>query len=120
MKITYDSEADAVYIRFAEGAAIQRTRFDDEGIAVDFDVRGRLVGIEILYASVRIDDVGALKGVAFEDITKEAQKPRHPQGGKKRATFTRVLMGRYRDALSSSEEFARRKEEEIRLESRSR
>ena len=52
MKITYDKEADALYIRFREG------KFDHndepaEGIILDIDPRGEVLGIEILDVSRR-------------------------------------------------------------------
>ena len=53
MKITYDSEADALYIYFREGK-VARTREAAGGIQVDEDAGGRVVGIEILDYSTRV------------------------------------------------------------------
>ncbi|WP_117236669.1 DUF2283 domain-containing protein [Thermus sediminis] len=52
MRITYDREADALYIAFGEGAATVEEVA--EGIALDRDGEGRLLGIEILDASKRL------------------------------------------------------------------
>jgi uncharacterized protein YuzE len=53
VKISYDHKADALYIRFQEvGAA--RTRKVEEGMLVDLDGSGRLVGIEIIGMKGRI------------------------------------------------------------------
>jgi|GEM_PF-125723 len=58
-KITYDREADALYIAFGEGpATVQEVA---EGIALDWDSEGRLLGIEILDASKRLADLEALR-----------------------------------------------------------
>lgn len=51
MRITYDSEVDALYIRFIE--ATVTTQHVTEGIAVDYDEEGRIAGIEILDALKR-------------------------------------------------------------------
>jgi len=53
MKISYDPRADALYIAFQEGQA-HRTRRVEEGLLVDLDAAGRLVGIEILGMKGRI------------------------------------------------------------------
>ena len=50
MKIEYDKEVDALYIRLVE-TKIARTDEFVEGINLDFDEKGRLVGIEILNAT---------------------------------------------------------------------
>jgi YD repeat-containing protein len=59
MKITYDEKADALYIAFGEGpAAVEEVA---EGIALDWDAEGKLLGIEILDASKRVANPGILK-----------------------------------------------------------
>ena len=54
MKITYDREVDALYIRFKETTVT--TEHLAEGIAADYDADGHLVGIEILDAMQRLGD----------------------------------------------------------------
>jgi uncharacterized protein YuzE len=51
MKITYDREADALYIRLLEGDYQCRVVRLSEDIALDFAAGERLVGIEVLGAS---------------------------------------------------------------------
>ncbi len=52
MKIEYDSIRDLLYIWFATpGKKAARTETVTPGVHVDFDRRGRLVGIEVLDAS---------------------------------------------------------------------
>ena len=63
MKITYDPEADALYIRFKEAQV--RTEHWSESVAADYDADGHLCGIEILDASAQFADLKALKTVDF-------------------------------------------------------
>jgi len=53
MNITYDSQADALYIKFQEGESA-RTKKVAEGILIDLDEKGLLYGIEILGAKERM------------------------------------------------------------------
>ena len=66
MRITYDSEVDALYIRFEEGTVT--TKHVAEGIAVDFDAKGKIAGIEILDAKKKFGDTATLRKVTLEDI----------------------------------------------------
>ena len=66
MRITYDPEVDALYIRFEEVPVT--TKHVAEGIAVDFDAAGKLAGIEILGALTRFADKTTLKKVTLEEI----------------------------------------------------
>lgn len=47
MKTTYDREADALYVRFAETPVIESEEVA-EGLILDFDSEGRIVAIELL------------------------------------------------------------------------
>jgi uncharacterized protein YuzE len=66
MKITYDREVDALYIRFKETTVT--TKHLAEGIAADYDADGRLAGIEILDTVKRLGDPQVFKQVILEDI----------------------------------------------------
>lgn len=66
MKITYDSEVDALYIRFLETSVT--TEHLAEGIAIDYDAEGRLAGIEILDALERFKDPQVFRQVVLEDV----------------------------------------------------
>ena len=66
MKITYDREVDALYIRFKE--ATVTTKHLAEWIAADYDASGLLFGIEILDAMKRLGDPLVFKQVILEDI----------------------------------------------------
>lgn len=66
MTITYDSEVDALYIRFIETTVT--TEHVAEGIAVDYAVDGRIAGIEILDACRRFGDAQVFRRVVLEDV----------------------------------------------------
>jgi YD repeat-containing protein len=66
VKITFDREVDALYIRFRETTVT--TEHLAEGIAADYDADGRLAGIEILDAIKRLGDPQVFKQVILEDI----------------------------------------------------
>lgn len=66
MKITYDREVDALYIRFKETTVT--TKHLAEGIAADYDADGRLAGLEILDAKKRLGDPAAFKQVILENV----------------------------------------------------
>jgi len=51
MKISYDPEVDAAYIRLKEGRYEVSTQRLTEDIAVNYAPDGSVIGIEILYAS---------------------------------------------------------------------
>ncbi|HLC65637.1 MAG TPA: DUF2283 domain-containing protein [Candidatus Nanoarchaeia archaeon] len=53
MEISYDKEADAMYIEFRKGGFARNKKVDDLTI-IDLDKKGNLLGIEILDASKRI------------------------------------------------------------------
>jgi len=73
MKITYDREVDALYIRFKETTVT--TKHLEEGIAADYDAGGLLAGIEILDAMKRLGDPMVFKQVILEDIALGRQEP---------------------------------------------
>ena len=66
MKITYDPEVDALYIRFKEASVT--TEHLAEGIAADYDADGHLAGIEILDAKERLGDSDPFRQVVLEDV----------------------------------------------------
>lgn len=55
MKVTYDREADAIYIGLRD-ADVARSSDVAEGMIVDYDDAGEIVGIEILRASARTEN----------------------------------------------------------------
>jgi len=68
MKISYDSEIDALYIRLLEGKHECRTVRLNEEIALNIGKGEKLVGIEILDAK-EVLGAGKLPSVVLEGIT---------------------------------------------------
>ena len=52
MKLEFDPQADAVYLELME-AEVEASQEVQPGIILDYDVEGRVVGIEVLYVSQR-------------------------------------------------------------------
>ncbi len=50
MRTVYDSDADALYVRFADAPVVESEEVAD-GVVLDFDAEGRIVAIEVLDAS---------------------------------------------------------------------
>ena len=77
MKIRYDAEIDALYIRLVEGKQECRTlRLTDE-IALNIGEGEMLVGIEILEAK-EILGMGKLPSVVLENIPFTVMSSQHP------------------------------------------
>ncbi len=66
MRVTYDTEVDALYIRFLETTVT--TKHLAEGIAADYDAEGHLAGIEILDALKRFGRDDVMRQVIFENV----------------------------------------------------
>jgi uncharacterized protein YuzE len=66
MKITYDRDVDALYIRFKETTVT--TKHLAEGIAADYDDNGHLAEIEILDAMKHLGDPTVFKQIILEDV----------------------------------------------------
>ena len=61
MRITYDSEVDALYIHFIDTTVT--TQHITECIAVDYDKNGKIAGIEVLDAIKRFGNRDVFKKV---------------------------------------------------------
>jgi len=59
MKVTYDPEADVLRILFSN-APIEESDADKPGVIIDYDKDGKVVGLEILDASKRMDNPRAV------------------------------------------------------------
>jgi len=55
MKIEYDQQADAIYIRLKAGTIAESDEVRS-GVELDFDVEGKVLGIEILDVSEHTDN----------------------------------------------------------------
>ena len=67
MKITYDKEADALYIRLLDGEHQCRVVRITDDIAMDFAAGEKLVGIEVLGAS-RLFDKPEAPAIDLKDL----------------------------------------------------
>ncbi len=54
MKIAYDKATDSLYIRLADRASVDSDEVR-EGIVLDYDANGALVGIDLQHASKKVD-----------------------------------------------------------------
>lgn len=54
MHISYDKATDSLYIHLADRASVESDEVKD-GVVLDFDVNGALVGIDVQHASDRAD-----------------------------------------------------------------
>lgn len=65
MKIRYDPEADAMYIKLKE-ATVDHTQEVDENTIIDFDKEGMVIGFELLF--VKEKNPHLLKEVQVENV----------------------------------------------------
>ena len=56
MKATYDAKTDTLSIVLKTDARVVESDEDKPGVILDYDERGNLVSLEILYASKRVSD----------------------------------------------------------------
>ena len=66
MKIEYSKEVDALYVHFRE-VVVARSKEIEEGVVIDLDENGHIIGIEILDASKRLQP-SELVNVSIENL----------------------------------------------------
>jgi uncharacterized protein YuzE len=69
MKIEFSKNVDALYIRLRE-ARISDSMDIEEGVTVDLDENGHIVGIEILDASEKLN-ISELVNISIENLPLE-------------------------------------------------
>ena len=68
MKISYDKATDSLYIHLADRASVESDEVKD-GVVLDFDATGALVGIDVQHASKRADlNNLSLSKLPFEEL----------------------------------------------------
>ena len=68
MKISYDKATDSLYIHLADRASVDSDEVKD-GVVLDFDANGALVGIDVQHASERADlDSLSVSKLPFRDL----------------------------------------------------
>jgi len=73
VKIEYDPEADALYVQIREAHANDNIDIE-EGVTVDVDEHGHIVGLEILDASKRLNP-SDLTSITIERFPSEITRP---------------------------------------------
>jgi len=69
VKIEYSTSVDALYIKLRE-ANVADTRDIEEGVTVDLDDHGHIVGLEILDASDKLN-ISELVNITIENLPLE-------------------------------------------------
>jgi uncharacterized protein YuzE len=72
MKIEYSKEADALYVYFKEEFVAKSIEIED-GVVIDFDEKGQLIGIEVLDVSQRFS-LADIVNINIENLPVEAVK----------------------------------------------
>ena len=67
MDVTYDRNADAMYWNVRKGR-VAKTQMIDHQTLLDLDVKGNVIGVELLRVSKRMEKAD-LKKIPFRDIT---------------------------------------------------
>lgn len=55
MRINYDAATDSLYIHLAERPSVDSDEVVVDGVVLDFDASGALVGIDVQHASQKAD-----------------------------------------------------------------
>jgi len=72
MRIHYDKENDAMYIRFSESKYFESNEIKN-GIIIDYDKKGKMIGLEILDVEKNLPRKAVSK-ISFELLEKEKVK----------------------------------------------
>ena len=64
MRIRYDKEVDALYLRFDDSSVVESEEVKP-GIVVDFNAEGKVIGIEVLDLKRQVPPAD-LKGLKFD------------------------------------------------------
>lgn len=73
MKISYDPDVDALYIRLTNEPAEVTTQRLTEDVAINYAPDGRVIGIEVLDASTSIFRHGEQPTVTVQNLTAVGQ-----------------------------------------------
>jgi uncharacterized protein YuzE len=78
MKIEYDKEVDALYVRLQE-KYVARTVEIEEGLNLDIDDEGKLIGLEVLDATRRYS-LSDIFNISTENLILDRDKVEGPLG----------------------------------------
>ncbi|MCD5412139.1 MAG: DUF2283 domain-containing protein [Thermodesulfovibrionales bacterium] len=75
MKVRYDEEADALYIRLRKGEYYESDEIQ-EGFILDYDIDGNIISIEILEASIHLApaDLSTMNFEISRQLTKAGER----------------------------------------------
>lgn len=73
MKIEYDNEIDALYIRLQE-KHVDRTLEIEEGLNIDLDASGKMIGLEVLDATEKYS-LADIFNISTENLILEKLPP---------------------------------------------
>ena len=76
MKVTYDQKVDALYIELKPGA-YDRTKKVTDDILVDVNKKGKVIGVEILDASINIGQIDNKKTQILWETLPSKPQPIH-------------------------------------------
>ena len=65
MKVHFDEEADAVFLHLDEKNKVVESQEVEEGVILDFDAKGEVIGVEILNVKDRVG-LDQLKQLSFK------------------------------------------------------
>ncbi len=68
MRISYDPKVDAIYFRFIETPCEVTTQRLTEDVAINYDSKGEIIGIEILSAHEHLKFSGKRPKVIIENL----------------------------------------------------
>ncbi|MDN3515841.1 MAG: DUF2283 domain-containing protein [Candidatus Brocadia sp.] len=72
MKIEYSKDADALYVYFKEEYVAKSLEIED-GVVIDFDEKGHLIGIEVLDVSQRFS-LSDITNISIENLPIETTR----------------------------------------------
>ncbi len=67
VKLTYDSEIDALYIQLQDASTVDSVDVED-GVTLDLDASGGVVGVEILDARSHLDSESDWPALILEHV----------------------------------------------------
>lgn len=71
MKVSYDPRTDSLTIVLRD-APVAESDEEKPGVVIDYDAQGRLVGLEILDASINVTEVGKVEFEVALDAHRDA------------------------------------------------
>jgi len=65
MRVRVDSKADAIYLNLSD-RQVEASEEVADGVILDYDIEGRVIGVEILDASKKTGDPCVLNSFSFD------------------------------------------------------